>query len=514
MSAVAQSFEPYEVERFLQWVHCLSLLGPLAPIPPPDAPDARRIDQAHYLANYIGRDLKAKTLLVERPYIDRHYIEEYTGYYARTLRPPPPHAARIHLFSEDLDQTGFRRCLMKIASGTSLRSAIEEELAKIYLGYVVIRPLRDVPIGRTILRTIGSAGQPRNYRAAESRNDVHLAGLTLPVVGLPFQQQDQGVGACATTAVWSTLSGALRQIGRRAPTPLEVTYAAHRVRGQNRRIPAIEGLEPQQMSAAIAAFGLIPTYFSTTQEPKLFAAALKCYLVSGIPVVLHVSGGTDVGGHAMAAVGFSDKPDDLDTITSLGLRVRALRRIYVHDDRLGPYARFQPHSSADDFKIKMIPSAQGDEWAMDFADDMTVYHGIAPHYPKLRMTAMGLLGVAAGWLKIVQRAVKDEARAGLHVNTRFELGGDVLAQLLESDFPQQRAVDFAQTAFLSRYVGVVEILLGEDLLFMALCDATDVNRDRQPTLSTIAVVPYDNDLRDMLEELGIKYPEMQPARVV
>lgn len=45
--------------------------------------------QVQYLISYLQRrEADAKTLIIETPYVDRHYLEEYTGYYANSLRPP------------------------------------------------------------------------------------------------------------------------------------------------------------------------------------------------------------------------------------------------------------------------------------------------------------------------------------------------------------------------------------------------------------------------------------------
>ena len=76
-----------------------------------------------------------------------------------------------------------------------------------YLGFMVIKPLPGSPIGRTVLRTF-ERDAPRGGRrefTAIRRYTVSLAGLSLSVRGLAFQQQDQGVSACATTALWSAL---------------------------------------------------------------------------------------------------------------------------------------------------------------------------------------------------------------------------------------------------------------------------------------------------------------------
>ena len=76
-----------------------------------------------------------------------------------------------------------------------------------YLGFSVIRPLPGSPVGRTVLPTFGPTTQLGLRREFASIREyaVHLGGFELKVSGLPFQQQDQGVSACATTALWSSI---------------------------------------------------------------------------------------------------------------------------------------------------------------------------------------------------------------------------------------------------------------------------------------------------------------------
>ena len=57
---------------------------------------------------------------------------------------------------------------------------------------------------------------------------AHLAGFELRVRGLAFQQQDQGVSACATTALWSAIHGVAPKEGLSIPTPADITEAASR----------------------------------------------------------------------------------------------------------------------------------------------------------------------------------------------------------------------------------------------------------------------------------------------
>jgi hypothetical protein len=73
------------------------------------------------------------------------------------------------------------------------RDSPKGNIESTYLGFVCVRPLDTVPIGRTVLRRL------KNREIwATGPYPVHLGNLLLEVDGLAFQQQDVAVGACAT----------------------------------------------------------------------------------------------------------------------------------------------------------------------------------------------------------------------------------------------------------------------------------------------------------------------------
>lgn len=219
----------------------------------PSGSAALPCDQVRYLVSYLGHpEISAKTILVEDPYVDRHWLEEYSGYYATLLDPPRPKATRLHFFDEPWTLDEFKGHLAVAIEGGG-----ENQISGHYLGFAVIRPLPAAPLGRTVLRTYRGVSE-RCFAPAAITHRVHLAGLTIELEGLPFQQQDQGVAACATTAVWSALTKVIRTDGGRAPTPFSVTVAATDHRVQARAFPALAGLDLDQMATAIHAFGYQP----------------------------------------------------------------------------------------------------------------------------------------------------------------------------------------------------------------------------------------------------------------
>ena len=174
-----------------------------------------------YIGIYLNH-LGCKTVVHERHYIDRHYIEDFSLFYSRSLRDYPNYCQRLHFFSSEFDEDQWCDFVQRANAGG--REHIEQQLAEQYLGFMVVKPLPGSPIGRTVLRTFArrASGGGRREFAPIRRYMVNLTGLSLPVYGLAFQQQDQGVSACATTALWSALQRTAPLERLPSPTPAQI----------------------------------------------------------------------------------------------------------------------------------------------------------------------------------------------------------------------------------------------------------------------------------------------------
>jgi hypothetical protein len=453
--------------------------------------------QLEYLQSYLSGDPRAKTLVIETPYVDRHYLEEYSAYYFSALRNGGPTTTRIHVFSEAFDRTKLREWIQQAAGGDAAkRREIEDKLDDAYLGFMTIRPIPSAPFGRTILRPYEDK-PTRSYIPSEGGHPVHLMGIELMARGLPFQQQEQAVGACATTAVWSAMSRVVRSDGGRAPTPYSVTLAATRHYLQDRALPAVSGLELAQLTAAVRELGYAPYVLKPAHGYATFVLSLKCYLRSGIPAVL-VLELKDGGYHAVTASGYRLGDDEepasdvrVDPGESGELCSKGISRLYVHDDRFGPYVRMQlkpPTDHHGDIVLERIGPRTGDP-----AEDAggTVCYALFPLYPKLRLTARELIGLGLEMLPVVRSILSVQERAKLNVEVFFLHGGSYQRQLLSLGLEDPGRVEqFLSKCALSRYVGIVRFHLDDAALVDVICDTTDIRRDYPRRAPVLAVFPF------------------------
>lgn len=435
--------------------------------------DGPAVPQVDYLARYCKR-LGAKTVVREDHYVDRHYLDEFGLYYSRSLRPPTSAVRRFHVFSNRFDETSFSRTLtVRLGATPSQARRLEASLSRSYLGFISIRPIPAVPVGRTVLRRLAD-GEQRDIWAT-GVHEVHLANLTLRVDGLAFQQQDLAVGACATAALWSALSRVTRQEAMRAPTPAEVSEAAARhILPHGRTLPAVTGLTVDQLAEAIRATDFAPEAVRADEMPEVFVAALHTYLLSGIPVVLALR--NKQGGHAVTAVGFQTKGRAQHLLQgSVNLRSARTVKLYIHDDRLGPYARalLVPIPKSKKFREGLALSiefrvngkqSERETWLVDSA--------LVPVYPKLRLPFRSLLTLAELHSDLMENMVGTDARR-LSVEFLYKRGGAYLSGLRI----KRGSGGALREIVLPRWCGIVRWYLGERPLADFVYDTTDILRD-------------------------------------
>lgn len=289
-----------------------------------------------YFQRYL-QDLGCKTILVEYPYIDRDYLEDYCSYYARCFTGYDRQCVRLHFFDSQFGDEDFF-CLLKREDG----KLTHEILKNSYLGFVVINPLPSTYIGRTCLKTFGDDGGRRSYLATRCYT-VHLLGITLSIKSLAFQEQDSTVAACATSALWSAFHGSGILFQHSIPSPVEITKIATQYIIQEKRSFPNHALTFYQITHAIKKLNLEPLTIRLNHNCLSLQSNVYAYISAGLPVLLLVVDAKKSAGHAITVSGFS-----------LGLSVASsppgfpahfklvstqIDKLYVHDDQTGPFAR-------------------------------------------------------------------------------------------------------------------------------------------------------------------------------
>lgn len=311
--------------------------------------------QGEYLREYLS-DLNATSVLLEPSYFDRDYLSEFSAFYCASSAGYPNLCRRAHYFSEALDREALEAA---VAADGPERARFEAS----YLGFIVLRPIPKTPIGRTVLRWYPDAS-PQLPRVVEPSREYacHVAGLTLRVTGLAWQQQDVGVGACATVALWSMLHSSAFDDRHVVPTTAEITRIGHGPGMSAYRAFPSRGLTFGQLVAAVRDSGfaplVVPGNVTRPGNPgadrfsrEHFSASLAAFIRSGYPVLVGgmlVDGQTQrpIGRHAVCAVGFRQAMSGPQAQGTVQLEDAATEYVYIHDDNTGPAARFKIDSDS------------------------------------------------------------------------------------------------------------------------------------------------------------------------
>ncbi|MBL4849955.1 MAG: hypothetical protein JKY65_30875 [Planctomycetes bacterium] len=320
----------------------------------------------NYIHSYLA-DLQAKSVVEEVQYFDRDYLAAFSAFYSTSSAGYSNACRRLHFFAQEVSRKTLETALRFDPLRTGEEGAVDEDAAgqegggvddealkaakglqASYLGFVVLRPTK-APFGRTVLRWYED-DQPKTPRVTSpSREHVcHLAGLPLRVTGVAWQQQDVGIGGCATIAVWTCLSSSAFDEFHATPTTTEITRHAHAAPSIYRLFPS-RGLDLPQTCEAIRAIGLAPipiegdqfdvennhSYFTRARFAHTCAALLR----SGYPVF--VAGDIAGGLHACCIVGFRESSISEPKQGEADQADEGIRYLYLNDDGLGPSARFE-----------------------------------------------------------------------------------------------------------------------------------------------------------------------------
>lgn len=445
-----------------------------------------------YLDSYF-KALGIQTIVVECPYVDRDYLEDFAAYYVTCFKDYERHCARMHFFSNTFDKATFEALLLGDSTKLSTRA-----LQEAYCGFIVIKPLPQTVFGRTCLKTYPQTDR-RDFSVARTFN-ANLFGINLKVSEtLPFQEQDNVVAACATSALWSVLQATAKEFQHALLTPIAITRAATDfLPAETRMIPNRGGLATAMMAEAIRHVGLEPLALNAPlNDDATFKGALYAYLRARIPIVLGVrlcdtslpTGDNIVGDHAIAVAGFGISEQPAAPVTSSGFRHRAARieKIYAHDDQVGPFARMEFDGKIvtvelDDGKGQVAAHSLSTSWR---ASDGTT-HAIRavplilliPLYHKIRIPFEDIIQAVSGFHKFLATAQPlnqvvgaDNLEWDIHLTTVNDLKSDLqqCSQLLG----QSRLQWLTQP--MPRFIWRALARKGNDRMFDIFFDATDIH---------------------------------------
>ena len=287
--------------------------------------------------------LGAQSSIIQERVLDPDFLAEFNAYYSRQFANCGRYCLRVHFFRTQA-QTG------ELPLEFLQRVDREQD----YLGFITLRPVGRSPVGASFLTPADTDARIR----CMDHFPVHVGGIRFDIIGTPFLQQDNAVGACAQASIWMALRTMRKREGDRAFDPAQISGAATRFSVAARILPNRAGLTWPQMLDAVRGAGYSPhqvrftavassVHLATTQVREA-KRQIVVYLDSEIPVLLLLFPPPGGVGHAVVAIGyrFTAQPAELDfqdiTLESkVGVQVPHaagwVSELIVHNDNSGPY---------------------------------------------------------------------------------------------------------------------------------------------------------------------------------
>jgi hypothetical protein len=441
--------------------------------------DVQNKDHVKYLLRYL-KDINCKSILVEHEYVDHDYLDDYASFYAKCFTPYRRFCRRAHFWKTDIKQFDIEKAIIYQ----------NEEILKIlgddYLGFLVIKPLPEALIGRTVLSRYDDEGGKRKIKTIRPYK-VNLFGLQLEIESLAFQEQDTVMAACATTAIWSAFHKASHIFHTSIPTPSDITKSATKYIQTTRPIPT-HGLNVEQMCYAISENGLTPEVQPINIDTSI-NSLIYSYVSADIPVVL----GYRIYGkplrHAVTVCGYrleerpSNNSETNDPDLDINLIGRRISELYVHDDNLGPFSRLRCIDAGSiGQSSKINPRIFVRETDDDRNEGLTCIPEVVltPIYHKIRLRFNDILGAIRLFAKYFDAVginkIDEDHPDGIEWEIRLCDVKKYRKKIIDSNSIEKDIKKSILFRNMPKFLWIGSAMLGKKRLFSFIADATNVER--------------------------------------
>lgn len=459
-----------------------------------------------YFEEYF-KELDAKTIVIERHYTDRDWLEDYADFYVRCLERYKSRCTRLHFFNIEFSHEDLRNAIANPKHPLAVDIQAQEANGSTthYLGFIIVKPLPKSFIGRTCLRTYPSTPNDERHYPITVNCESHLLGFDLSLQSLPFQEQDTVAAACATSALWSALHATARLFHHPVLSPIEITHNATATLPSSGRDVPSHGLSMFQMADAVRRVGLAPEILPMADSGAFLRTTARAYLAVGIPLVImgylidhrgsqprYYKNAPNVA-HAVTITGYRAEsgiqsyfttPSDGQETELEALRISEL---YVHDDQVGPFARVRfedkpikvtrPEGRFDEFRYHLWTSWHAPDGSSDkvsFAPRSV----LLPLYHKIRLPIRDVLTRYV----FLQDKGMEKKRSSLNQSFQNRLCWDIelttnatLRRRLRNNdlLPEAEKIELLESAW-PRFIWQVSARYEGRALLTFLLDATDI----------------------------------------
>lgn len=405
----------------------------------------------------------AKTIVVEKGYVDADYRDTYFNFFSRKFAEYPSKTIRVNFFSTKISH----QMLFKL-----------DRYQKNYIGFMVLRPNRVAPIGRTILNP-SMLPQIKGHICI-SEYPVHILGAELTARGFPFMSQDTDVTVCAHAACWMIFRYFSQRYSRYAEKwPYEVTQLTSDV-STGRLVPS-KGLTAFQVTEMFSNFGFTPEIYIRGQHEDYFDKLLYMYVESGLPVVAGLSGHA----HAITIIGHISDFKAASPTTPNSSDVYLLGLV-ANDDNFMPYHGIKNADST-------IDGLDGYVSRFNVSDIDTF---IVPLYEKIHISAEHVLELS--------RAILTDDTIGINCRSKMIKYEDTITRIFltsSKSLKKVRRVDVLPFGISDVYC---EMPMPK---FIWVCEISTPELFRDGLIAGEIIFDATSNPKDVFSFLSIHYPD-------
>jgi hypothetical protein len=464
-----------------------------------------------YLQGYLLKKtgLQARFVVVERDYINKDYLIDYSTYYSTCFEKYSKTGSRLHFFSTDLELEEFKSKFYNIIiQGTKSNTVNQDFWRNTYLGYIVVKPIPNFFIGFTLLKHYNFNPEKDCFRKdrefwGTKDYKIHIFGNEVIVPSLAFQEQDQNVAACATIAIWSMLQIAAEDYYVTLQSPSEITRNSGIVAYNGNRLIPNKGLSVLQMSQAITQNNLVTEVRERTEYKgdasfNLYIKKLiRAYSNLKIPSILLLNLSpaknckgeeAEFDGHAVAISGYRMRSlNDVKRRNNLLQRISKLFKpdsiiwnadlvdqLYVHDDQWGPFSKIS-FQGKQKIKSKNWESILQSKNILTEGLVISVYPKVRIPYDDMDSKVIRLNKFFVDHLKkkIVGDFVWD---IQLHLSENFKNLEIQTSELFDDQDAYDRSLQFKLLGCsMPKYIWVVTVKIDEQKVLHLVYDATGLS---------------------------------------
>lgn len=290
------------------------------------------------LINSFFEKQSSITFGIETYYIDREYRDSYYSHYSEWHLETSRYCWRLVLFSGNV---------CNLLDEISLNKNAVQKLQKRIMGTIVIRPIKNASIGRTLIDPYYLLSEVCVRR---SKYRIYYSGIKFTIRAFPFSMQDRVTTSCAEVTLLNILDYYSNQYtDYQFLLPSQINNIIKK--SHYDRVLPTSGLSYQNISRVLYKTGFSPKlYFvGMNVDSDKIRRLLSYYVESGMPVAIGIDNGNSYGhsiiciGHGKCDTSFAKIKANQETIELPNKKIVLANSIYsynnfiVQDDARLPY---------------------------------------------------------------------------------------------------------------------------------------------------------------------------------